>query len=82
MMQCVQNGHEIVALANLKPRDGGMSEWEPLLCTYCINVKPDLAVGRGWGGGGGWGARATHGNLTVTFIPRVGILISSSFNYK
>lgn len=26
MMQCVQQGHEIVALANLKPRDGGM--WE------------------------------------------------------
>ena len=29
-----------------------------------INVKPE--------GGGG---RATHGNLTVTYIPRVGILI-------
>lgn len=26
MMQCVQGGHEIVALANLKPRDGGV--WE------------------------------------------------------
>ena len=26
----------------------------------------------GWGGGGG---RATHGNLTVAYIPRVGILI-------
>ena len=25
-----------------------------------------------WGGDGG---RATHGNLTVTYIPRVGILI-------
>lgn len=24
MMQCVQQGHVIVALANLKPRDGGM----------------------------------------------------------
>ena len=24
MMQCVQHGHDIVALANLRPRDGGM----------------------------------------------------------
>ena len=32
-----------------------------------ISVKPE-----GVGGGGG---RATHGNLTVTYIPRVGILI-------
>ena len=31
-----------------------------------INVKPE------GGGGGGW---ATHGNLTVVYIPRVGILI-------
>ena len=30
-----------------------------------INVKPE---------GGGGGGRATHGNLTVTLIPRVGIL--------
>ena len=32
-----------------------------------INVKP--------GGGGGGGGQATHGNLTVACIPRVGILI-------
>ena len=25
--------------------------------------------------GGGGGSRATHGNLTVTYIPKVGILI-------
>ena len=30
-----------------------------------INIKPE---------GGGGGGRATHGNLTVTHIPRVGIL--------
>ena len=36
-----------------------------------INVKPK--GGRG---------QATHGNLTVTCIPRVRILIVSSFNYK
>ena len=28
-----------------------------------------------WGGGGGGLGRVTHGNLTVTCIPRVGILI-------
>ena len=32
-----------------------------------INVKPE--------GGKGGGGRATHGNLTVMYIPRVGILI-------
>lgn len=30
MMQCVQHGHVIVALANLKPKDGGMfAAWPP-----------------------------------------------------
>ena len=32
--------------------------------------------------GGGGGGRATHGNLTVICIPRVGILIICSYNYK
>ena len=27
MMQCVQHGHVIVALANLKPRDGGRDNY-------------------------------------------------------
>lgn len=39
MMQCVQIGHEIVALANLKPRDGGMWEWEPLILLLVSQVK-------------------------------------------
>ena len=41
MMQCVQRGHEIVALANLKPRDGGMWEWE-LLVMYRSIPKPPM----------------------------------------
>lgn len=44
MMQCVQQGHVIVALANLKPRDGGM--WEPWDTLFVVSSSP-LA----WAGG-------------------------------
>ena len=42
------------------------SVWQPMLFKYITHLKPE---------GGGGGVRATHGNLTVTYIPRVGILI-------
>ena len=47
-------------------------------CFMCALIGVYQCETRGGGGGGGGGesgARATHGNLTVAYIPRVGILI-------
>ena len=44
--------------------------------SHCINsTKNVVHLSMSSPGGGGGGGRATHGNLTVTYIPRVGIWV-------